>query len=192
VIVSQLAATNAAATKASKVTFILTPAIDQGSAHRADANVPSVYFYYCVCQSYFCRSPVHFGSDEEELGWSMARRKKRIEHSNIVRFFAERLRDARVARGMTQRDLALRAHVAQTYISRLEAAGAAPGIDLLERLARALKASPMDYCRPRVLWPRPLPNRPPDTETRSRTSSMSYWSVQARRHYCYLTCCYGG
>jgi transcriptional regulator with XRE-family HTH domain len=74
----------------------------------------------------------------------MARRKKRIEHSNIVRFFAERLRDARVARGMTQRDLALRAHVAQTYISRLEAAGAAPGIDLLERLARALKASPMD------------------------------------------------
>lgn len=39
---------------------------------------------------------------------------------------------------MTQRELAERAHVTFSYISRLEAGGAAPGIDLLERLAQAL------------------------------------------------------
>ena len=40
---------------------------------------------------------------------------------------------------MTQRELADRASVTLTYISKLEAAGAAPGIDLLERLAIALR-----------------------------------------------------
>lgn len=40
---------------------------------------------------------------------------------------------------MTQRELADRAHVTFSYISRLEAGGAAPGIDLLDRLAKALR-----------------------------------------------------
>ncbi|HYH66460.1 MAG TPA: helix-turn-helix transcriptional regulator [Urbifossiella sp.] len=64
--------------------------------------------------------------------------KRSVRQADIVRAFAERLRGTRQARGMTQRDLATKAHVTFSYVSRLEAGGAAPGIDLLERLAEAL------------------------------------------------------
>ena len=69
---------------------------------------------------------------------------RRIRQAEIVRIFAERLRGLRSARGLTQRDLADKAGVALTYVSRLEAAGASPGIDLLERLAAALDVNVID------------------------------------------------
>ena len=68
----------------------------------------------------------------------MPSRKRTVRQASIVRAFADRLRSIRQARGMTQRELADRAHITVTYVSRLEAGGAAPGIDLLERLAAAL------------------------------------------------------
>ncbi len=68
----------------------------------------------------------------------MSKRKARIEHAEIVRLFAARLRELRHTRGMTQAELARLAHVTTSYIGRLEAGGAAPGIDLADRLARAL------------------------------------------------------
>ncbi len=68
----------------------------------------------------------------------MPSKKPTIRQADIVRAFAERLRGTRQARSMTQRDLATKADVTFSYISRLEAGGAAPGIDLLERLAKAL------------------------------------------------------
>lgn len=74
----------------------------------------------------------------------MPSKKRRIRQAAIVRAFAERLKRLRLAREMTQRELAERAHVTFSYISRLEAGGAAPGIDLLERLAQALKVSVTD------------------------------------------------
>ena len=40
-------------------------------------------------------------------------------------------------RGMTQAELARRAAVSESYVRRLESAGAAPGIDMLDRLAAA-------------------------------------------------------
>jgi transcriptional regulator with XRE-family HTH domain len=70
--------------------------------------------------------------------------KRRVRHAAIVQFFAERLRSIRVSRDMTQRELAGQAQVTLSYISRLEAGGAAPGIDLLERLAHALRVSVID------------------------------------------------
>ena len=74
----------------------------------------------------------------------MAKRKVPISHAEVVGRFASRLRELRVARGMTQAELAARASVTPNYVGRLENAGAAPGIDLLERLATALGASPSD------------------------------------------------
>jgi transcriptional regulator with XRE-family HTH domain len=68
----------------------------------------------------------------------MPGKKPTVRQAAIVTAFAERLREIRSARGMTQRDLATKAEVTFSYISRLEAGGAAPGIDLLERLAQAL------------------------------------------------------
>ncbi len=71
----------------------------------------------------------------------MAKRKARIRHAEIVGLFASRLRELRHSRGMTQADLAREAHVTVSYVWRLESGGAAPGIDLVDRLARALGTS---------------------------------------------------
>src|SRR5438874_10900398 len=68
----------------------------------------------------------------------MPRRKRRIKHAEIVRLFAERLREIRHSRGMTQLELSRQAHVTVSYVWRLESGGAAPGIDLVDRLAKAL------------------------------------------------------
>ena len=74
----------------------------------------------------------------------MAKRKARIEQAEIVRLFAARLRELRHSRGMTQAELARQAHVTTSYIGRLEANGAAPGIDLVDRLATALGTTVAD------------------------------------------------
>lgn len=68
----------------------------------------------------------------------MAKRKTRIRQAQIVQQFAARLREVRQAKGMTQAELARQAHVALSHLSKLENAEAAPGLDLLDRLARAL------------------------------------------------------
>ena len=68
----------------------------------------------------------------------MPPRKKTIRHDEIVARFGQRLRELRLARGMSQAELARQAQVTTNYISRLEGGGAAPGIDLAARLAVAL------------------------------------------------------
>jgi transcriptional regulator with XRE-family HTH domain len=73
-----------------------------------------------------------------------SKRKVKIEYDEVVGRFARRLRELRVERGMTQPDLARRARVTATYVSKLESAGAAPGIDLVGKLAAALGAGVTD------------------------------------------------
>ena len=68
----------------------------------------------------------------------MAKRKRRIDHAPIVGLFSAKLREMRHSRGMTQADLARAANITTSYVGRLETAGAAPGIDLVDRLAKAL------------------------------------------------------
>lgn len=68
----------------------------------------------------------------------MSKRKTPIKHSEIVDRFADRLREIRSSRGLTQADLGRAAHVTTSYVGRLEAGNAAPGIDLVARLATAL------------------------------------------------------
>jgi transcriptional regulator with XRE-family HTH domain len=86
----------------------------------------------------------------------MANRKVKIKHGEIVQLFAGRLREVRNSRGMTQAELARQAQVTTSYIGRLEGAGAAPGIDLVERLAEALGTTPHDLL-PAVRDADPLP-----------------------------------
>jgi transcriptional regulator with XRE-family HTH domain len=74
----------------------------------------------------------------------MAKRKATIKHAEIVARFAARLRELRHSRGMTQAALAAQAHVTVSYIGRLESGGAAPGIDLVDRLAAALGTTVTD------------------------------------------------
>jgi transcriptional regulator with XRE-family HTH domain len=74
----------------------------------------------------------------------MASRKPKIKHGEIVNLFAGRLREVRHSRGLTQIELAQEAHVTPSYIGRLESGGAAPGNDLVERLATALGTTTHD------------------------------------------------
>jgi transcriptional regulator with XRE-family HTH domain len=74
----------------------------------------------------------------------MPTRKTGIRHAEIVRLFAARLRELRMSRGLTQGELARQAVVTLSYISRLENGGAAPGIDLVGRLADALGTTVAD------------------------------------------------
>ena len=74
----------------------------------------------------------------------MASRKRQVKQADIVKVFAERLRSLRTTKGLTQSELANRADITVSYISTLEAGSVAPGIDLLERLARALDANVVD------------------------------------------------
>jgi transcriptional regulator with XRE-family HTH domain len=78
----------------------------------------------------------------------MAGRGVPISHTGVVQRFSARLRELRLARGMTQVELAGRASVTPNYVGKLENAGAAPGIDLVERLATALGASVTDLLPP--------------------------------------------
>ena len=71
----------------------------------------------------------------------MPSKKRQITHVEIVQLFAARLRDRRTAAGLTQTALARRAHLTLTYVGRLEAARAAPGIDTVGRLAEALETT---------------------------------------------------
>lgn len=68
----------------------------------------------------------------------MGKRKPRIQQVEIVRQFGARLRELRQARDTTQADLAREAQVALSHYSKLEKGESAPGLDLLDRLARAL------------------------------------------------------
>ncbi len=68
-------------------------------------------------------------------------RKTPIRQHAIVLAFAERLRQLRRSRGMTQRELARLSHLTESYISRLENGTIAPGIDLVARVANALGCS---------------------------------------------------
>jgi transcriptional regulator with XRE-family HTH domain len=68
----------------------------------------------------------------------MTKRKQRIKQAEIVQRFSAKLRATRISRGMTQAELAEKAQVTAAYVWRLESAGAAPGVDLVERLAKAL------------------------------------------------------
>src|SRR4051812_18924553 len=67
----------------------------------------------------------------------MAKRRTKKREA-VVRLFAQKLREVRTLRGMTQAELAGAAAVSVTYVSQLESADTAPGIDLVARLARAL------------------------------------------------------
>jgi len=72
------------------------------------------------------------------------RRSVRLVQDEAVRLFAARLREVRLARGLSQVELGRRANVTASYIWRLESAGASPGIDLVARLAKALDTTSHD------------------------------------------------
>lgn len=86
----------------------------------------------------------------------MPSRKPIVKQDKIVAQFAARLRELRVSRGMTQAELARKAHVAASYMWKLEGGAVAPGIDLVNRLATSLGTT-VDNLLPTFESPDPLP-----------------------------------
>ena len=78
----------------------------------------------------------------------MGKRKPRVQQAEIVQRFGTRLRELRQARDTTQADLAREAQVALSHFSKLEKGEAAPGLDLLDRLAKALGTTVADLLPP--------------------------------------------
>ena len=83
------------------------------------------------------------------------RRRAKIARPEVVRQFAERLREVRRTAGLTQRELAEAAHLSEGYITRLEAGDTSPGLDLMSRLAAALSV-PLTDLMPAAAPPAPL------------------------------------
>jgi len=82
--------------------------------------------------------------------------KRRVRQSALVGAFAERLRDLRRAAGLSQQELARRAHLNLKYVGELERSASAPGLDTLERLATALSVAPSELIRSEPLDPLPF------------------------------------
>lgn len=53
------------------------------------------------------------------------------------------IQELRRARGMSQEELALRAHVNRGYMGKIENARYSPSVDILERVAKALEIDPV-------------------------------------------------
>ena len=57
---------------------------------------------------------------------------------------AKKIRDRRLALGLTQKELSAKCGLSTNYISRIERADVSPTIDTLEKLAKALKVKSSD------------------------------------------------
>lgn len=91
------------------------------------------------------------------------RKRGKIRREPVIATFGLHLKQLRLERGLSQQELATRAGAHVTYISRLERGEAAPGLDLLDQLARALEVPLAEL----------LPSQPAD--------SLSLMQAQARR-----------
>lgn len=91
------------------------------------------------------------------------RKRVKVRREPVIATFGLHLKQLRLERGLSQQEFAARAGAHVTYISRLERGEAAPGLDLLDHLARALEV--------------PLAQLLPST----KTDSLPLLQAQARR-----------
>lgn len=67
-----------------------------------------------------------------------------MKEKTVARVFGKVLREARLARGLSQEDLAAEAEIDRTYPSLLERGRRVPTITVFLRLCRALRCTPVD------------------------------------------------
>ena len=72
---------------------------------------------------------------------SSLKKKIKLDRGQIVHTFARQLREIRTACGMSQVELAKKSGVNVSYVGRLERAEREPGIELVGRIATALKTT---------------------------------------------------
>ena len=75
--------------------------------------------------------------------------KGRVKYDNRTqRQFGLRLKELRDAKGMTQEDLAEKAELFRTYLSRIETGGANPALAVICQLAQAVGEPPSSLLQP--------------------------------------------
>ncbi len=84
----------------------------------------------------------------ENTPWLNTPQRRAIPAMEIRDILALNLRTLRQARGVSQEELAHRAEVDRTYVSSLERSVYAAGIDVLDRLAKALGVEAADLLKP--------------------------------------------
>lgn len=67
---------------------------------------------------------------------------------NVVRLFGENVRKERLARGLTQQELAGRLEMERSYLSELERGRRNPTVRVLGALAQALRIEPWELLKP--------------------------------------------
>ncbi|WP_428631124.1 helix-turn-helix domain-containing protein [Sphingopyxis sp.] len=67
---------------------------------------------------------------------------------DVVRLFGENVRKERLARDLTQQDLAAKLGMERSYLSELERGRRNPTVQALGRLADALELEPWELLRP--------------------------------------------
>ena len=73
---------------------------------------------------------------------------KNDQDNLIQRQFGLRLKELRDAKGMTQEDLAEKAELFRTYLSRIETGGANPTLTVIHQLAQAVGEKPDSLLQP--------------------------------------------
>jgi transcriptional regulator with XRE-family HTH domain len=70
-----------------------------------------------------------------------------MKDKTVARAFGKVLREARIARGLSQEDLAADAEIDRTYPSLLERGRRVPTLTVFLRLCRPLRCTPVDLVR---------------------------------------------
>ncbi|WP_291934241.1 helix-turn-helix transcriptional regulator [Limnohabitans sp.] len=91
---------------------------------------------------------------------------KNDQNNLIQRQFGLRLKELRDAKGMTQEDLAEKAELFRTYLSRIETGSANPTLTVIHQLARAVEETPSSLLEPPTI--KKVPRRTRSSQPISR------------------------
>lgn len=129
--------------------------INKAQAYCSKSNAAIFYCIYILCA---------IPADVFYLEGIVAGKIRKTQAA-IVSAFAKRLRELRIERGLSQAKLARKTGVNLSYLNKLERAEAAPGLDLVARLADGLGVSVSDLVSPGI-------------ETREPLSAMRAFAVE--------------
>jgi transcriptional regulator with XRE-family HTH domain len=87
-------------------------------------------------------------ADAFRTGGNPVAKRIRKRQGSVVEDFANRLRECRRKRGLSQMKLAAKAGVNLSYLNKLERAEATPGLDVIARLAEALGVAASELVSP--------------------------------------------
>jgi predicted DNA-binding ribbon-helix-helix protein len=90
---------------------------------------------------------LHYFRAQADVGKSLTAARGRTRRVDLKKSLARNLRRLRVARGLSQTELAAKAGIARPHLSRLENRTYDTGLDTVSKLAAALGSEPLDLLK---------------------------------------------